>query len=211
MPRITRYLLLCLAACGGDIQPEPGPEPTPIDGEPAAVFRHTPQEDDSVITIADATDGAAWRALDLDTGQTLDTAVQTGWDLSFQRFHIRTRGGVNGTGGVVVAVVPDSFESLSTAPASGYREDVADGDDSDSEPDNVFERVEDGWYSYDVMTHTLSPRARTYVLRSDAGRYFKLRMLGYYDPAGSPAVLSFQWKQVEPPGPSMAPEEGQHP
>lgn len=203
MKRIA--LVLCLAACGGDIQPEPGPgTETPIDGTPTDWFRHSPQEDGTVTTVVDATDGAAWRALDLDTRQTVDASSQAGWDLSFQRFHIRTRGGVNGTGGVVVAVVTDPFESISTAPASGYREDVADGADTDSEPDNVFE-TEGGWYSYDVTTHTLTPRAQTYVIRSDAGRYFKLQLQSYYDQAGSPAMLSFRWKQVEPPVQSLTP------
>ncbi|EPX62810.1 putative lipoprotein [Cystobacter fuscus DSM 2262] len=204
------FLLLGLAACGEDIQPEPGPA-LPTDGEPAPLFRHTRESDGSVTTIVDATDGAAWRALDLDTSEAAEAAVQSAWDVSFQRFHIRTRGGVNGTGGVGVALLPDTFESITQAPASGYHEDAADSDDTDSEPDNVFERVEDGWYSYDVMTHTLTPRARTYVLRSDAGRYFKLRMLSYYDPAGSPAVLSFRWKQVDPPSPSLTHARGRLP
>ena len=199
-------LLLCLAACG-DIQPQPAPgDETPPDGEaPPAVFRHTLEADGSVTTLVDASDGAAWRALDLDTRETRESAVQSGWDLSFQRFHIRTRGGVNGTGGVQVALLPGSFESITQAPSTGYHEDVADGDDADTEPDNVFERVEEGWYSYELKTHTLTPRDRTYVVRSDEGRYFKLRLLNYYDAAGAPAMISFRGKQVDPPAPSLSP------
>jgi hypothetical protein len=212
MQRLTRspLLLLCLAACG-DIQPRPEPDAGTPDGEPPALFRHTVEADGTVTTLVDASDGVAWRALDLDTTGSGDASAQSGWDLSFQRFHIRTRGGVNGPGGVQVALVQASFESITTAPASGYHEDVADGEDSDTEPDNVFERVEEGWYSYDLKTHTLTPRDRTYVVRSDEGHYFKLRLLSYYDAAGAPALISFRWKQVDPPAPSLSPEQGLQP
>ncbi len=200
MPRTTwaAILALCLTACGEDIQPEPGPEQPSENEAPLPKIRHTVQDDGTVNTLVDATDAVQWVALDLDTRELGDFAQPAAWDVSFQRFHIRTRGGVNGTGGVMVAVLPDAFDTVSTAPDSGYREDAPDGDDSNTEPDNVF-GMEDGWYSYDVSTHTLTPRARTYVVRSDAGRYYKLRMLGYYDTAGTPAMLSFRWKQVAPP------------
>lgn len=196
-PLLAVLLASCLAACGEDIHAEPGPEPAPEEQAPAKI-RHTVQADGSVITVVDATDALVWVGLDLDTRERVDPALASAWDLSFQRFHVRSRGGVNGTGGVQVAVLPDAFDAVSTAPSSGYREDAPDGEDTNTESDTAFE-AEGGWYSYDVSSHTLTPRARTYVVRSDAGQFFKLQILGYYDSAGTPAMLSFRWKQVAAP------------
>ncbi|MBN8228560.1 HmuY family protein [Corallococcus macrosporus] len=188
-------------ACGDDLQPTPGPEDddplvTPQDG---ANLKHQDNGDGSFTSVVDATDGALWVAVDLDSGKQVSAADDALWDLSFQRYTVKTRGGVSGTGGVQVAIVPGtSFAALTQAPASGYLTDAADGPDTGDSPDTVF-NAGDGWYSYDLQSHTLMPRAQLYVVRSDAGTYFKVQMQSYYDTAGTPAMVKLLWAKVAAP------------
>lgn len=195
-----------LSACGDDLVPTPGddddntPDPSGVEVPANGTHvRHVGNADGSITTVVDATSKEAWVGLDLDTGLQVSASEDAVWDLSFQRFGIRSRGGVNGTGGVEVAVLPSQdFLQLTQAPASGYGVDAADGDDEGSDPDTVFQ-ANGGWYAYDVSTHKLSPRAQVYVVRSDSRAYFKVEMLSYYDDAGTPAMLKLRWTKVTAP------------
>lgn len=204
-----------LSACGDDLVPTPGDDddntPDPSDVEVPANgthVRHVGNADGSITTVVDATSKEVWVGLDLDTGLQVSASEDAAWDLSFQRFGIRSRGGVNGTGGVEVAVLPSQdFLQLTQAPASGFAVDAADGDDEGSDPDTVFQ-ANGGWYAYDVSTHKLSPRAQVYVVRSDSRAYFKVEMLSYYDDAGTPAMLKLRWTKVTAPVSGGALEDG---
>ncbi|NOK39030.1 hypothetical protein HMI49_38175 [Corallococcus exercitus] len=202
-PARAALLLAGLAtACGDDLQPTPGPGEdenpvvTPQDG---ANLKHQDNGDGTFTSVVDATDPAAWVAMDLDSGKQVSATEDALWDLAFQRYTVKTRGGVSGTGGVRVAIVPGtSFAALTQAPASGYVTDAADGSDTGDSPDTVF-NAGDGWYSYDLQFHTLTPRAQLYVVRSDAGAYFKVQVQSYYDAAGTPAMLKLLWAKVAAP------------
>ncbi|MFB1481161.1 HmuY family protein [Corallococcus sp. RDP092CA] len=189
-------------ACGDDLQPTPGPgeeeDPaiTPQDGQH---LTHKDNGDGSFTSVVDATDAAAWVGVDLDTGKEANAADDALWDLAFQRFTVKSRGGVSGTGGVQVAIVPDTaFTALTQAPASGYLSDAEDGPDTGDAVDTVF-NTGDGWYVYDLPTHTLTPRPQLYVVRSDSGSYFKVEIQSYYDAAGTPAKLKLLWAKVAAP------------
>ena len=47
--------------------------------------------------------------------------------------------------------------------------------------------------------HHISPRDVVYVLRGRDGNYWKLRMLSYYDEAGTSAQLSFEYAPIAAP------------
>ncbi|HVG61941.1 MAG TPA: HmuY family protein [Hyalangium sp.] len=209
-PALPRHLLPgllltgCLAACGPDLQPEPGPPGGAGPGEvPAGVpLSHQDKGDGTFVTTVDASSSEKWIGLDLDHRQEANAAEDKLWDIAFQRFHIRVRGGASGTGNVAVAVLPDvNLAQVSQAPAERYTTDAADGDDSNSELDTAFETAAEGWYSYNVGTHKLSPRERVYVIRTDEGAFFKVQILEYYDSAGTPAILQVHWGSVQPPSP----------
>src|SRR5688572_7162393 len=113
----------------------------PTDGEIPSVtgaFRHT-VEGEVVTTIADASDDAEFRYLDLESAEEVNPARSHDWDLAFSRFHVRTNGGVSGTGGVrVAALIGQDFDSLTNAPVDGWSVDREDGEaDEDAEADNA--------------------------------------------------------------------------
>ncbi len=171
-------------------------------------FRHSVDDDGVVVSsIVDAGDYEAWQSLDLDTGRA--TEDDTLWDLGFQRFHVRTNGGVTGTAGVQIVALPGTtFESVTVAPEEGWTVDHADGDgDEDTLPDNAFNDGVNDWYDYDVTTHTLTAKDITYVIASSEERFFKLRIEDYYDDAGTPAILSFRWAEIDAPAAELPDHE----
>ncbi|QRK04992.1 HmuY family protein [Archangium violaceum] len=194
----TMLLLgLSVAGCATDLR-----EDYPFDGQASGdkLVEVTAQEDGSNVAIIDATNKSATVFFDIDEGREMktDEAFDTNeWDLSFQRYVITMNGGGgNPTGEVSVAVLEDtSWDALTSAPAEGYQQDA-------SQP--VFSDVEGGWYAYDLVQHKLVTRdGLLYVVRSSSGQYYKLRMLSYYDSAGTPARLSFRYQRLA--SPSAAP------
>lgn len=198
-------LVLVCAACS-DIELRDDPEGVAGEaGVPAlqeermASLRivHAAAADGSFSAQIDATSRTEWVGLDLDGRAEADAKRDATWDLSFQRFHVRARGGASGGGDVQVAALAGAdWAALNTAPTTGFATDQADGADANSELDTVFETAEGGWYAYDPSTHQVSPKAIVYVVRSDSGRYFKVQLTGYYDAAGTPAVVALHYAEL---------------
>ncbi len=202
MHRNALALLAALSGCAEDLNPgtatDAGNGPPPIDGMVSADGRYVTVTDlggGVRQAVINATRSDAWVDLDLDTG----AETSTGWDLSLQRFKLRSNGGDSGSGGVSVAALPGaSFESVTRAPTDGYVTDRPDGDDANTDPDTAF-NVGDGWYAYDGMFHTLTPRDITWVVRSTEGRYYRVRVDRYYDAAGTSGYVTLRWAAVEAP------------
>jgi hypothetical protein len=145
----------------------------------------------------DAMDSTRWSAVDLD--RSLEVLFEEdGWDLAFQRFHIRARGGASGDGGVEIAFTDAGYADVTKAPAGPYLVDLPDGDDENTDLDTVFDKA-GVWYEYEGMFHTLAPKPFTYFVKSDQGAYFKLKIDGYYDRSGTPALFKLQFAPVLPP------------
>ncbi|WP_225408488.1 HmuY family protein [Stigmatella hybrida] len=204
--RAASALLLTgwVVACGPDLQPEPGEPPPedPPENPQDTHLRHVDNGDGTFTTTVDATNQTEWIGLDLDTRRQENANEDAKWDVAFQRFHVRSRGGSSGTGGVEVAMLAGAdLTQVLQAPQAGYAVDAVDGEDADTHPDTPFE-VGEGWYSYDLGTHKLTPRTQVYVVRSDAGAFFKLQFTSYYDTAGTPGMLQLRWGPVLAPGAS---------
>jgi hypothetical protein len=183
-----------MAACGPDLLPDPGETPdteTPDEGPQDPILSHVDNGDGTFTTTVNATSDAEWIGLDLDQRRQANGAEDQQWDLAFQRYHIRVRGGVNGTGSVEAVVLSGAdFAQVIQAPAAGYATDATESP--------VFEGA-DAWYNYDPSSHKLSPRDRVYVVRTDEGAFFKVKILAYYDAAGTPAMFQLRWGLVQPP------------
>ena len=197
MRQVMLLGLAVAAGCAPDLRTD-----YPFDGQlnTGPLVEVSSQGDGSALASVDATNKSALVFFDIDEGREMktDEAFDTNaWDLAFQRYTVTMNGGGgNPTGQVRVAVLKDqSWDSLTAAPTEGYQQDA-------SEP--VFSGVEGGWYFYDLSVHRLSPREELlYVVRSSSGQFFKLRMLSYYDSAGTPARLSFRYQRL--PEPTTAP------
>lgn len=191
-------VMMVVAACV-PIEPKPGPDDGfdgGVDGGGVAPKVFTAAIDGGTAAKIDATHDTDLVAVDLDTSRQVDAADVT-WDLRFRRFRIQSNGGVTGDGGVEVAPLAGAtFDAVTQWPDGGWAVDAADGDDPNQDIDSVFENVE-SWFAYDLNTHVLSPRPVVYVVHTTERRYFKVVIDGYYDQAGTPAVLSVRWAELK--------------
>jgi hypothetical protein len=192
--------LLFAAGCAPDLR-----EDFPFDGElpDGDYVTFEPQDDGGFLVRVDATRKESWVYVDM-VGQkyvkAADAVGSSGWDLAFQRFKVISNSGVSGPGEVEVAVLPgQSFEELTVAPKDGYVRDAEDGPDGNGDLDSAF-LVDDGWYSYSLVEHKLASRDVTYAVKA-RGSYFKLRMVSYYDEAGSAGRLRLRWGKLNAPPP----------
>ena len=196
-------LLFCLGclACETEsdvpVSPEQGSVVPTMSPELAV---HEEHGDGTWTSAVDSTHEGRWVLLDLETREAALGATDgepLGWDLGFQRFKIMTNSGISGDAGTGTVRLEDtSWDEVTEAPADGYVADAEDGDDEDSDPDLAF-MADGAWYDYDFATHTLSPRDHVYVVRTASGNYFKVQVLGYYDVAGTPGLVTFRWAQVD--------------
>ena len=72
-------------------------------------------------------------------------------------------------------------------------------DEEDTDEDTIPEYVLGDWFDYDMSTHVLTPKSIFYVIQNRNDLYFKFRIHGYYDRAGTPAMLSIEWEDILPP------------
>ena len=191
---------------GGEGNSKGHPQELEFTGDKSGNFTSRARGDGLTETQADATSETDWQYFDFDTGGA--SKADGDWDIAFSRFRIKTNGGENGPGGVYVAGLPEqSFEELTRAPIEGFAADRPDSDeDTDTDPDNVFNSGDEDWYNYNVMLHELSPKDISYVIASTEGAFFKFVIDRYYDSAGTPAVFRFRWAEIEAPDGDWKPE-----
>lgn len=125
----------------------------------------------------DARNSARWVFVDLERRSVVLPPDTAGWDLAFRRFEIVT------AGAALATAVP--FDALGTAPDSAYVETRFAADTSNA-------ALKD-WYRYSFTSHLLSPRPTTFVIRTSASRYAKIRFLGYYCPGMAAGCPTFQY------------------
>ena len=174
--------------CAGDIAPVDNETESPMEIDlPPSTF------------VIDASNREEWVYFDLDFSFDPLDQEEDGWDLAFQRFKVKSNGGISGEGEVEVAILDDiDFEDLTEAPSALYLVDQDDSDDDGDTPDYVF-NTEGEWFEYDLSTHTLSPRSQVYVIHSTDDQYFKLSFLDYYNDVGDPALIKVMIAQINPP------------
>jgi hypothetical protein len=189
-------LAVTLSACDLDLDTGEAGAPIDVEGRLGPNLVAESMDDGSVRLVVDATSDSDVVYVDLERGEQLSAADADSdtWTLGFRRFFIITNGGFSGPGDAeVVWVEADVWDPAESIPSEGWRIDEADSDDEDSEPDLAFI----DWYDYDINTHTLTPKPRTYFVRK-AGRVHQLRVEGYYSEAGTPANVTLRWLEVTP-------------
>jgi hypothetical protein len=187
-------MLVVMSGCANDLRVD-----HPFDGQTTdgPLVRAEVLDTGGTKLFVDATSKGSQVYVDLDEGREMkaDEAFSTnGWDLAFKRYEIAVNSGDQGpTGTVEVAIIKGGdFDALTQAPADGFAPgkgpamSVVDGPDA--------------WFSYNLSAHGVVTRTDIfYVVKSSAGAYFKLRMLSYYDEAGTPAAISLVYAPVAAP------------
>jgi hypothetical protein len=135
----------------------------------------------------DARDPDRWVSVDLDSGRVRD-GRPPGWDLAARRFRVISNGGDGLPGDAAVA--------RASRPGPSVREGAPEGRWA------VTERDEDGelahpvledWYDYDFFSHLLTPRPRTYAVRTTGGRVATIRFLSYYCPGPDAGCVTLRY------------------
>ncbi|MCI0708384.1 MAG: HmuY family protein [Ignavibacteriae bacterium] len=105
----------------------------------------------------------------------------TNWDIAFRGTSIIINGGTSGPGQASAVVLTGTdFDTLSTAPASGYV------------TDSTASKAVTGWYTYTGNAptpprHTVLPNPGTViVLHTAEGEYAKVEIVSYYKGAPEP-------------------------
>lgn len=139
-----------------------------------------------VTYTVDASSSDRWVHFDFSRGAVVEDPEPLGWDLAFRRFHVIANGGAafGGEGGIQ-AVDGLPLEAVAEAPRDGY---VA----TEAGRDSVNPAMA-SWYDYSWLSHVLTPRLATYVVRTADGRYAKLQILGYYCPGARPGCITFRY------------------
>ena len=136
------------------------------------------------IYTVDASSSSDWAYFDFSRGSVVEDPEPGEWDLAFQRFYIVANGGLGfaGRGGLQdLGAVP--FDSV--VPPRGYVATEAGRDTTNAATAE--------WYEYSFTSHLLTPRPRTYAVRTADGRYGKLEVVGYYCPGARPGCLTFRY------------------
>ena len=201
----SSLLLFALAAsaCADDLK-------TDDDGDASAQLSVVTRDKSDGVreTTVNASANEAYRHFDLDKNTEVE-ADSSDWDLAFSRFKIKPNGGDSGDGDVVVAKLKGAdFDELGAAPDSGYVED-SDAVSSKSEagdPNFAFLGPEP-WYDYNPSDHQVSPSDAVYVLRSTEETFFKIKLVGYYDKAGTAGYPRFQWAKIDAPAKPVSAED----
>lgn len=171
--------------------------------------------DGTFKTIVDATSTSAWRYFNFEASAEAtvsDPQTNSLWDIGFQRFMIKTNGGVSGTGNAAVLPISGSaFAGLTQSPVfTGTIVDVSDpGDSNDAcRPTTsgvLFAFLKSThtpnacWLYYTgAPNHQLLSRKDdiAYVVRTATPRYYKVQVLSYYSDTGTAGVMSFRWAEV---------------
>lgn len=147
--------------------------------------------------FVDATNKGSQVYVDLDEGREMkvDEAFATnGWELAFKRYEIAINSGAANPGGMVEAAIVKGgdYGALTQAPADGFQTGLGPAMSTIDGPD--------AWFLYNLSAHGVVTRTDIfYVVKSSAGAFFKLRMLSYYDEAGTPAAITLEYAPVAAP------------
>jgi hypothetical protein len=129
------------------------------------------------VTMINASSEKDWAYFDFSRAQQVHIADRSSleWDLAFRRGKIISNGGVtNKLGGSGLIDLGDvDFDQVTEAPNANYITDQA----TRSDPENP---VLLKWYSYNYLSHKLTPKKNVYVVKTADNKYAKIQFLNFY-------------------------------
>lgn len=185
---------LCLAGCERETTTEPSlPSasnflPTPPKLQEVGAHLVGP----TVYTV-DARSKEIWMYFDFSRGSVV--AVQApkidDWDLAFRRHAIRTNGGDTNPAGqsALLGIEDEDFIAVTHVPKN-----VAFVSDNRAKKRlHATNPVVEKWYHYSYTTNILAPKSVVYIVRTQDGKYAKMRILSYYCKDQVAGCLTFEY------------------
>ena len=175
--------LWLLGGCGGDVASNPEPQ-----ASDTATYSPSPYRPEDVgerlmgpvVYTIDARSKEMWMYFDFSRGSvvTVDNPKTDDWDLSIRRHVIRTNGGATNPNGqaALFALEGQDFTAATRAPD----EAVFVSDVRDKKRLLPYNPVVDKWYTYSYTTNVLLPKPIIYMVRTQDGKYAKMRIVSYY-------------------------------
>lgn len=191
-------------ACAEDLSARLGPDAGPSPDGPVELLA---QDDGEFDVRVEAKSDDDWIYLDLASAVGVARAAgdsppdSASWDIALRRFHIKLNGGASGPGQAATAWLDAiGFDDVDEVPAGAeFITDEADADGDDT-PEYVMSTGDTRWYNYNIMTHVLTPKEGTFVVRASSGAtYYRFEIRGYYDDAGTAGYPRIRWSKLEAP------------
>ena len=126
-----------------------------------------------IVYTIDARSENVWVYFDFSRGAVVPVLdpKEDAWDLAFKRYVMKTN--------AAVSKVPGDVE---------FQADVR--------PKNrlySFNPVLVKWYNYSYLANVLAPKPEVYVIRTQEGKYAKMRMLSYYCTGNMAGCMTFEY------------------
>jgi hypothetical protein len=167
----------------------------------ASLYQPTPPQPQEVgerlvgpiMYTVDARSKEVWMYFDFSRGAVvpvLDPKTD-GWDLAFQRYVIKTNGGdTNPAGqGALLSLEERDFASVTHIPNNAtFVSDVRTKNRLSS-----YNPVVEKWYNYSYLANVLAPKPIVYIVRTQDGKYAKVRLLSYYCKDHVAGCITFEY------------------
>ena len=146
-----------------------------------------------ILYTIDARSENVWIYFDFSRGAVVPVLdpKRDAWDLAFKRYVMRTNGGRSNPAGqgAVLKLPGGDFAAVSQAPENAEFQ-------ADVHPKNrlhAFNPVLEKWYNYSYLANVLAPKPEVYVIRTQDGKYAKMRMLSYYCTGNVAGCMTFEY------------------
>ncbi len=185
--------LLLLVGCGGGAVSQDDPTSATYQPTPPQPQDVGPRLVGPIIYTVDARSRDVWMYFDFARGSVV--AVQdpktASWDLTFQRYVIKTNGGdTNPAGqGALLSLGERDFAAVTKVPDKAQFVNDAHPKNRPSSYNPVMEK----WFNYSYLANVLAPKPIVYIVRTHDGKYAKMRLLSYYCASKSSGCLTFEY------------------
>ncbi|MEA1902484.1 MAG: HmuY family protein [Actinomycetota bacterium] len=180
------------------VDEEPGGEPADTEEGPltdATPVETVPAEEEAVRYTLDARSLEDWVLFDFVEGRVVEgDFASPGWDVAFQRTKLLTNSGVtnlSGPGGTFDLGEVD-LEAASPPAEVSFVVDALGGEDED-EPENP---AAGHWYSYSFISHIVSAKPNTYLIRTGEDFDALVQFDSYYCEDEEAGCITFRYRLI---------------
>ena len=145
------------------------------------------------VYTVDARSKEIWMYFDFSRGAVV--AVQhpktDAWDLAFRRHVIRLNGGATNPAaeGAILNLGERDFTSVTRVPAKA----VFLSDVRTKRRPFPYNPVVAKWYNYSYVANVLTPKPVVYIVRTQDGKYAKMRLVSYYCDGNVSGCMTFEY------------------